>query len=144
MTIARRAAAALPVASLTSSDLSKVVNSPGPTSGTSPSDFPNTQFQLELLFDFVSFTLPGLTGARLGGWVLVPDPAHREGKLTLPRVLLIITQDSGANTAFDVKLGSFGAETLDDTDPTISQLVAMNLPYALAPGSQFGFGDSRV
>jgi hypothetical protein len=146
LTTARRPAGSLPVDvdSITDSDVRTVLTSMGPTSGTAASDFPNTQFRLELLFELVTFKVPGVIGAKLEGWVLVPDPDHRDVKLSLPRVLLILTQDSAADTAFDVKLGSFGAETLDDTDPKIARLLSMSPPYALAPGELFGFGFEKA
>ena len=50
-----------------------------------------------------------LIGAKLDGFLLVPDPANRVVKISLPRVLLILTQDSASTTNFDVRVGSFGA-----------------------------------
>lgn len=144
ITIARRAANALPLAQLTSPDVSAVLRTLGLDTGPDRSDYPNTQFRLELMFELVTVTFPRLIGARLDGWVLVPDPDNREVKISLPRVLLILTQDSAADTSVDLKVGSFGAETLDDHDPGIANLLRMNPPYALIPGEQFGFGFRKA
>ena len=138
ITIARRAAEALPLAQINASD-STVLESFGPDVGANASDYPNTQFRLILLFNLVTVTFPRLIGAKLAGWLLAPDPAKPDVKISLPRVLLIITQDSGASTAFTVKVGSFGAETLDDLDPGIANLLQMDSPFAVIPGEQLGF-----
>ncbi|NLX10004.1 MAG: hypothetical protein GXY36_10145 [Chloroflexi bacterium] len=143
-TIARRAAAALEIAQVTSSDVQNVLQALGPDTGTAPSDYPGTQFRLELMFELVTVTFPKLIGAKLDGWVLVPDPAHREVKISLPKILLILTQDSASDADFNVSLGSWGAETLDDADPAIASLIQMTPPYALIPGEQFGFGFKKA
>ncbi|HEX2472383.1 MAG TPA: hypothetical protein VHJ59_06500, partial [Nitrososphaera sp.] len=124
LTLARRAANALP-RQQTPTDVKAVLESLGPDTGTAPSDYPNTQFRLELMFELVTVTFPQLIGAKVIGSILAPDPDNRDVKLSLPRVLLILTQDSAADTSFDVKLGSFGAETLDDADPGIANLLRM-------------------
>jgi large repetitive protein len=144
MTSARRPAAALPRVQVTNAPVRAVLEALGPDTGTTASDYPNTQFRMELMFELVDIPLPGLKGAKLEGRVLVPDPDHPTVKLTVPRLLLILTQDSAADTDFDVDLGSFGAETLDDADPAIASLIAMKPTYALAPGNQFGFGLRKV
>lgn len=142
LTAARRAAGALTISA--ASDLKTAVDALGPSSGTGVSDLPSTQFRLELLFEVVSVTFENLIGAKLEGWVLVPDPDHPTVKLILPRVLLRLTQDSAASTDFDVSIGSFGAETLEDADKSVASLLAMEPPYALAPGKQFGFGFRKA
>ncbi|WP_394847004.1 hypothetical protein LZC95_05995 [Pendulispora brunnea] len=144
MTAARRPAAALPITDISDAEVRKVLSALGPATGTAQSDYPNTQFRMELLFELVDIPLPGLKGAKLDGWVMVPDPENPHVKLTVPRLLLILTQDSAADTAFNVDLGSFGAETIDDHDPAINSLIAMKPPLALVPGDQFGFGLQKV
>jgi hypothetical protein len=144
LTLSRRAATALPLAQVTLADVATVLDALGPSSGTDRSDYPNTQFRLELMFELVSVTFPQLIGAKLDSWVLVADPANREVKISLPRVLLILTQDSNQDTSLDVRVGSFGAETLDDADPRIANLLRMTPPYALVPGEQFGFGFRKA
>jgi hypothetical protein len=144
MTVGRRPAAALPRSGVSDTQVGAVLDALGPSTGAVRSDYPNTQFRLELLFELVDIPLPRLKGAKLEGWVLVPDPDHPNVKLTVPRLLLIIDQDSAADTAFNVNLGSFGAETIDDADPAIASLIGMKPPYALVPGDQFGFGLEKV
>ncbi len=142
LTAARRAAGALTVSG--AGDLPTLLNSLGPTSGTAASDFPSTQFRLELMFEVVTVQIDRLIGAKLSGWVLVPDPDHPVVKLILPRILLRMTQDSAVSTDFDVGLGSFGAETLEDADRGVASLLAMEPPFALTKGKQFGFGIRKA
>jgi hypothetical protein len=143
VTAARQAARALQLAQITGPE-STVLESLGASTGTAATDYPNTQFRIELMFELVTVTIPWLTGAKLDGFLLVPDPANLQVKISLPRVLLILTQNSAATTDFDIKLGSFGAETLDDADPAIANLLRMNPPYALVPGEQCGFGFRKA
>jgi hypothetical protein len=142
LTAARRAAGAVTVSG--AGDLTTLLNSLGPTSGAAASDFPSTQFRLELMFEVVTVQIDRLIGAKLSGWVLVPDPDRPVVKLILPRILLRITQDSAASTNFDVGLGSFGAETLEDADRGVASLLAMDPPFALTKGKQFGFGIRKA
>lgn len=144
ITLARRPAAALQVEGITNTEVSKVLDALGNSSTTDPRDYPNTQFRMELMFELVTVTIPWLTGAKLEGFTLVPDPVNQIVKISLPRVLLILTQDSADDTNFEVSLGSFGAETLDDVDPAIANLLRMNPPYALIPGNQCGFGFKKA
>ena len=144
ITIARRAANALNATQVTVPGVQTVLGALGPATGTDRSDYPNTQFKLELMFELVSVTFPRLIGAKLNGFLLVPDPDNRTVTISLPRLLLILTQDSGADTDFDVTLGSFGAETLDEPDPAIMELIRMNPPFALFPSEQFGFGFKKA
>jgi large repetitive protein len=74
LSAARRAAGALPVAGITDPTVATVLNSLGPTTGSGASDFPSTEFRLELLFEIVTLKIEKLIGARLSGWVLVPGP----------------------------------------------------------------------
>ncbi len=143
LTAARQPAAALQRSQITG-DPRTVLDSLGSDTGTAPTDYPNTQFRMELMFELVTVTIPWLIGAKLDGFLLVPDPANRAVKISLPRVLLILTQDSASTTNFDVRVGSFGAETLDDADPGIANLLRMNPPYALFPGEQAGFGFRKA
>lgn len=142
LSAARRAAGALTISG--TSDLNTVLNSLGPTSGTAASDFPSTEFRLELLFELLTVNLPKLIGAKLSGWVLVPDPANPVVRLKLPQVLLRLTQDSAASTDFEASIDSYGAETMDAADSSVASGLAMEPPYALAPGNQFGFGFKKA
>ena len=142
LTAARRPAAAL-VSSTLTSNLRAAVDALGPTTPATRSDAPDTQFRLDLLFNLVSVTIPKLKGGKLQGHLLVPDPAHPTVSLHLPRILLIVTQDSAADTDFDVRLGSWGAETLDDADPAIASLIRMEPTYAIV-NDHFGFGFEKA
>jgi hypothetical protein len=142
LTVARRAAAAVNVATILNTDLSTLLNSLGGTAGRT--DFPGTEFRLELMFEVLTMKVGKLIGAKVSGWLLVPDPDHKEVTLTLPRILFRLTQDSGAETEFNVSLGSFGAETLDSTDAGLAELLAMDPPYALTKGETFGFGFQKA
>jgi len=143
ITVARQPAAALQLPQIIG-PAATVLGAWGSETGTTPTDYPNTQFRMELMFELVTVTIPRLIGAKLDGFLLVPDPANRSVKISLPRVLLILTQDSAETTNFDVRVGSFGAETLDDTDPAIANLLRMNPPYALFPSEQVGFGFRKA
>jgi hypothetical protein len=144
----RLTAARQPAAALDLDDINPVTSivlaSLGSATGTASTDYPNTQFRLELMFELVSVIFPWLTGARLEGSLLVPDPENPDVRISLPRVLLILSQDSGTTTDFDVKLGSFGAETLEDTDPKIAELLRMSPPFALTPSERYGFGIQKA
>ncbi|MEQ1504942.1 MAG: hypothetical protein ABMB14_22105, partial [Myxococcota bacterium] len=140
MTAARRAAESLPVADLTDAALRALLDGLGPTSGTDRTDYPGTAFRLELLFDLVSVRIPGLIGAKLDGWLLVPDPEHPDVKLSLPNVALVLTQDSADGTRFDVDLAGFG-DTLDGVAEGSANLVALDPAYVLvADDGTLGFG----
>src|SRR5690242_1240128 len=119
---ARRPAAALDATTLSDAGLRAAIGQLGSTAPATRSDAPDTQFRLDLLFELVSVTIPKLKPGKLDGHLLVPDPAHDRVRLHLPRILLIVTQDSASDTGFDVSLGSWGAETLDDADPGIASL----------------------
>jgi large repetitive protein len=143
LTVARRPAAALDTTTLTNAGLRAAIGALGSTTPASRSDAPDTQFNLDLLFNLVSVTIPKLKGGKLQGHLLVPDPAHEKVTLHLPRILLIVTQDSASETGFDVRLGSWGAETLDDADPAIASLIQMEPTYAIV-NEHFGFGFEKA
>lgn len=143
LTVARQPAAALDAASLTDADLRTAIAALGAAAGPARSDAPGTQFRLDLMFELVTVTIPKLEGAKLQGHLLVPDPANPTVKLQLPRILLIITQDSASDTGFDVRLGSWGAETMDDADPAIASLLRMTPKYALV-NDHVGFGFDKA
>jgi len=143
LTVARTPAAAVNATTLSDPGLRAAIGALGSTTPGSRSDAPDTQFRLDLLFNLVSVTIPKLKGGKLLGHLLVPDPAHETVSLHLPRILLIVTQDSASDTGFDVKLGSWGAETLDDADPAIASLIRMEPTYAIV-NEHFGFGFEKA
>ncbi|MBL0007634.1 MAG: hypothetical protein IPP25_10795 [Saprospiraceae bacterium] len=96
------------------------------------------------MFEIASIAFPKLIGAKLDGFVLVKDPDNLEVNITLPRVMLTMTQDSGTNTSFDVGVGSFGAETMDDSDQSIATLLQYESTVRFVPREQFGFGLEKL
>lgn len=144
----RLTAARLPAAAVDPGQLDPAVGAAleamGSTTAGARSDFPDTQFRLDLMFELVTATFPKLTGAKVSGAYLVPDPEHRTVKIQLPRVVLRLTQDSAADTDVDLTLGTWGAETIDDADPAIGSLIRMTPTYALADDGKFGFGFEKA
>ena len=143
LTAARQPGAALDATTLTDPALRTAIAVLGSATPATRSDAPGTQFRLDLLFQLVSVTIPKLKGGKLAGTLLVPDPANPTVRLDLPRILLVLTQDSAAETDFDVRLGSWGAETLDDADPAIASLIRMEPTYAIV-NEHFGFGFEKA
>ena len=144
LTAARLPAASLVPADLTDVDVNSAVTTLGPSAGTAPSDYPNTQFRLDLLFNLVTITFPRLDGAKREGAYLVPDPHNPKVKIDLPRILLRIDQDSANDTDVDVDVASWGAETLDGADEAIASLIRMRPTYALTDGKTFGIGFEKA
>lgn len=142
LSVARRAAASL-VSDDLNDEVKKAVKAFGP-SDTAPSDYPGTQFRLELLFNLVTITFPGLVGAKPDGAFLTPDPDHREVKFDLPRIVLQIDQDSAADTAADADIASWGAEGLNDLDESVAAMFRMRPSYALFDGNKFGFALDKA
>lgn len=144
LTTARQPAASLDPTQLSDAAVQAALGALGPGTGTAATDFPNTQFRLDLLFNLVTLTFPSLIGAKPAGAFLAPDPENPTVKIDLPRILVRIDQDSGADTDIDVDLGTWGAETLDDADEAITSLVRMRPTYALTDGGTFGFGIEKA
>ncbi len=144
LTAARLPAAAVDPAQLSDPDVRAALQAMGSATAGTRSDFPDTQFRLDLMFELVTATFPKLTGAKVSGAYLEPDPEHRTVKIHLPRVVMRLTQDSAADTDVDLTLGTWGAETIDDADPAIGSLIRMTPTYALADGGKFGFGFEKA
>ena len=144
LTAARLPAAAVVPAQLNDPDVRSVLEAMGSATAATRSDFPNTQFRLDLMFELVTATFPKLTGAKVSGAFLVPDTEHRTVKIQLPRVVMRLTQDSSPDTDVDLSLGTWGAETIDDADPAIGSLIRMTPTYALADSGKFGFGFEKA
>ena len=116
------------------------------SSTTAPSDYPNLQFQLDLLLTVATVHLPFLTGAKLDpNGLLEADPANKNVKLVLPKILVTLTQD-GTLGQINFILDSWGAATIDDPDDTgEAQLIQMLPPYALVgDAGHFGFGFDKA
>ncbi len=144
LTAARLPAAAVDPTQLNDSDVRSALQAMGSTAAGTRSDFPNTQFRLDLMFELVTATFPKLTGAKVSGAVLVPDAEHRTVKIQLPRVVMRLTQDSSPDTDVDPSLATWGAETIDDADPAIGSLIRMTPTYALNDSGTFGFGFEKA
>lgn len=64
-----------------------------------PSDYPSTEFILDLLLTAIVLRPPFLRGAkREADGQLVPDPAHEQVSFTLPRIKVRLAQGSGTRT----------------------------------------------
>ncbi|BBX48719.1 hypothetical protein GCM10009641_02350 [Mycobacterium cookii] len=116
------------------------------SSTAAPSDYPNVQFQLDLLLTVATVHLPFLTGAKLDpNGLLEADPANKNVKLVLPKILVTLTQD-GTLGQLDFVIDSWGAATIDDPDDTgEAQLIQMLPPYALVDDAgHFGFGFDKA
>ena len=116
-------------------------NNPGPHAP--PSDYPGTEFVLDLLLTTVVLRPPFLRGAKLeSSGQLVADPVNTQVKFTLPRIKVRLAQGSGTNDPLTATLLSFGATGLDDPgDLSVAELVTMDPPYAfIGPWDIVGFG----
>ncbi|MCH7230803.1 hypothetical protein L0U85_08065 [Glycomyces sp. L485] len=143
LSVARRPAESLSADDLTDSGLQTAVRALGPAD-SAPSDYPNTQFRLELLFNLITLTFPGLVGAEPDGAFLKPDPNNREVKFDLPRIVLQVDQDSASDTDAEVEVASWGAETLNEPDEEVASLFKMRPALALFHNDQFGIGLEKA
>ena len=111
-----------------------------------PSDYPDTQFELDLLLTVATLHVPMLTGAKLSDTgLLVEDPKQKDVRFVLPKILLTLTQGATMGSV-NLTVDSWGAETVDDpNDRGEGQAFQMIPPLALVSGSSsFGFGLDRV
>ncbi|MEQ1567607.1 MAG: hypothetical protein ABMA64_18335, partial [Myxococcota bacterium] len=146
LTVPRLPTGVLPAAEVEDPSLLALLNAWGADSGTAPSDWPGTQFRLELMLELVTLTFPDLVGGKLDPVKkrIVADPDHPEVKLHLPRITLVVTQGSeGPDTPFDVTVASWGAENLDDQDPGIASLISFEPEYFFVD-PQVAFGLRSV
>ncbi|MBE2319355.1 hypothetical protein DVA67_025490 [Solirubrobacter sp. CPCC 204708] len=108
------------------------------------SDYPSTEFVLDLVITSAVLRPPFLKPAQLRptDQVLEPHDTATEVKLTLPKVKLRITQGSALGSQPTIQLLSFGASGLDDPgDIGVAQMVTMDPPYAfIGTGRVVGFG----
>lgn len=108
-----------------------------------PSDYPSTEFVLDLLLVAIVLRPPFLRGAkREDDGRLVADPAHEQVSFTLPRIKVRLSQGSGPNDPLLATLVSLGASGLDDPgDIGVAELIRMDPPYAfIGPSDCVGFG----
>ncbi|MBS1813314.1 MAG: hypothetical protein JSS87_00395 [Acidobacteria bacterium] len=114
------------------------------TADAPPSDYPSTEFSLDLLLTSVVLRPPFLVGARLDepSGLLIEDTEHNRVTFTLPRIKVRLAQGSGANDPLTAQLLSAGAAGLDGNDDLgVAQLVTMDPPYAfIGPSKVVGIG----
>lgn len=113
-----------------------------------PSDYPDTNFTLDLLLTSVVLRPPMLKPAMIAAdGTLRPDPSFRRVEFTLPRLKLRVAQPSGpatgpvtAGAPLTIDLLSLGASGLDDPGAEgVADLIEMTPPYALI-GDKLGLG----
>ena len=108
-----------------------------------PSDYPSTEFVLDLLLTTVVLRLPFLRGAKLDpSGILLTDPSHTAVRISLPKIKVRLSQGSAVTDPLNATLLSAGASSLDDTDDLgVAELITMDPPYAfIGPSSCVGFG----
>jgi large repetitive protein len=134
------------VSSLGSSDpLSQLITALGGTA--TGSDAPTTSFRLDLLITAVTLHLPSVRPAQLtADGLLAPDATHHDVTLTLPKILVTITQGATVGSV-DAELDSWGATGLDtEADLAEGTCVTQDPPYALVgtDNSLWGWGFSSA
>lgn len=105
-----------------------------PAPGAVPSDYPATDFTLELMLDAPKLRPPFLHPAKLNDLgTLSPDDTKTEVELTLPRLRFRVSQGAAG---LRVEFTSAGAESLDDPgDIGVAELIQMDPPYAFVGGN---------
>ncbi|MBY8977176.1 hypothetical protein KHP62_15265 [Rhodobacteraceae bacterium NNCM2] len=105
---------------------------------TQPSDYPSTEFTLDMVITGAVLRPPKLKGAELlPDGRLIPIEGDDRVTLTLPRFKLRLSQGSNIGDPLDISMTSFGASGLDDPgDLSVAELIRMDPPYAF-------IGDSR-
>ncbi|MEM8842445.1 MAG: hypothetical protein AAGD47_11785, partial [Pseudomonadota bacterium] len=103
-----------------------------------PSDYPSTEFILDMVITGAVLRPPFLKAARLlPDGRLVPVDGDDDVEITLPRFKLRLSQGSNIGDPLDISMLSLGASGLDDPgDLGVAELISMEPPYAF-------FGDSR-
>ena len=121
-----------------------VLNAYDPAPAASaPSDYPDTEFTLDMLLTTVVLRPPFLRPAKLlPNGQLVEDTTKSDVKFSLPRIKIRLAQGSSNTDALTVDLLSLGADSLDDPDDLgVAELVTMDPPYAfIGPSKVVGFG----
>ncbi len=102
-----------------------------------PSDYPSTEFTIDLLISIAVLRPPFLRGAKLDpSGILVEDLTKAQVKITLPMIKLRLQQGSNANDPMVATLLSLGASGLDDqADFGVADLMTMDPPYAFIGSS---------
>lgn len=108
-----------------------------------PSDYPSTEFVLDMVLTTVNLRLPFLRPAQLlPNGQLVLDTTKNDVVISLPRLKVRLAQGSNLNDPLTATLLSAGASSLDATDDLASaELITMDPPYAFIGASRkVGFG----
>ena len=108
-----------------------------------PSDYPSTEFVLDMLLTTVVLRPPFLRGAKLDpSGILLTDPEHTTVRISLPKIKVRLSQGSAVNDSLNATLLSAGASSLDDVaDLGVAELISMDPPYAfIGASSCVGFG----
>jgi large repetitive protein len=108
------------------------------TSDLPPSDYPDTEFRLDMLLTTIVLRLPFLVGAKLDpSGILAEDPNNKQVKISLPKIKVRLEQGSNASDPLKASLRSLGASGLDDQDDFgVAQLITMDPPYAFIGSSK--------
>ncbi|WP_448060924.1 hypothetical protein [Cellulomonas hominis] len=104
-----------------------------PAPGPAPSDYPATDFTLDLVLEAPRLRPPFLHPAKLNELgLLSPDPSKTEVAITLPRLRFRVSQSAAG---LRVELTSAGTSGLDDpADLGVAELISMDPPYAFVGG----------
>jgi large repetitive protein len=108
-----------------------------------PSDYPSTEFVLDMLLTTVVLRPPFLRGAKLDpSGILLTDPTHTAVRISLPKIKVRLSQGSAVTDPLNATLLSAGSHSLDDAnDLGVAELISMDPPYAfIGASSCVGFG----
>jgi hypothetical protein len=108
-----------------------------------PSDYPSTEFVLEMLLTTVVLRPPFLRGAKLDpSGILLTDPEHTTVRISLPKIRVRLSQGSAVNDPLTAALLSAGSSSLEDVaDLGVAELISMDPPFAfIGASSCVGFG----
>ncbi|WP_121355640.1 OmpA family protein [Flavisolibacter nicotianae] len=130
-------------------DLKNLLNRLGGTGPSSiPSDFPNKNFRIELLFNSIILHLPNdkFLPAKLAadGW-LERDNTFDEVTISLPKIAMIITQNADDYWQTDVSFDGWGISSMDDQfDKAAGELITMKPALCLHKSNTVGFGLEKI
>jgi|GEM_PF-2993141 len=120
----------------------------GNMNNAAPSDFPNIDFRIELLFNTVTLHLPNDTfiPARLNsdGW-LERDPGFDEVKISLPKIALQVSQNNDNYNNTQVQFVGWGINSLDEGGDTAArEMISMTPGLCLHSSGTVGFGLEKI
>jgi hypothetical protein len=128
-------------------DLADTLASFDATAIGDPSDFPNKDFRIELLFNTLTLHLPADTfvPAKLqDGW-LVKDPAYDEVKITLPKIALTVAQTSDDYNTMQIRFAGWGHSDINEGGNAASgEMMRMIPAMCLHSSGVVGFGLEKI